>query len=131
MLPKVNRLKRKKEIERVFKEGHFFKEDFLILKLRENDLKESRFGFIVSQKVSKNASLRNKIRRRLSETVKMKFKKIKKGLDLLFIACPGLERKDFWELDEAVEKLFKKAKICPVRSLGHKNLSKENFYAGH
>jgi ribonuclease P protein component len=112
MLPKVNRLKRKKDIERVFKEGHFFKEDFLILKLRENNLKESRFGFIVSQKVSKKASLRNKIRRRLSEIVKMKFKKTKKGVDGLLVACPGLETKDFWELDEAVEKLFKKAKIC-------------------
>jgi ribonuclease P protein component len=112
MLSKKNRLKKKKDIERVLKEGKRFKEDFLILKLRENNLKESRFGFTVSQKVSKNATLRNKIRRRLSEIVKMKSKKIKKGLDLLLIACPGLETKDFWELDEVIEKLFKKARVC-------------------
>jgi len=112
MLAKKNRLKRKKDFKLILKEGKRFKEDFLILKLRENNLKESRFGFTVSLKISKNTTLRNKIRRRLSETVKMKFKKIKKGIDGLFIACPGLETKDFWEIDEAVEKLFKKAKIC-------------------
>ncbi len=111
MLPKTNRLSKKKDIERVSKEGKRFKEDFLILKLRENDLKESRFGFAVSRKVSKNAALRNKIRRRLSETVKMKFKKMKKGVDGLFIACPGLEKKDFWETEATMEKLFKKAGI--------------------
>jgi len=112
MLPKKNRLKRKKDFALVLKEGKRFKEDFLILKLRENNLKESRFGFAVSQKVSKNTALRNKIRRRLSEMIKMKIKKIKKGVDGLFIACPGLEKKDFWEVEETVEKLFKKARIC-------------------
>jgi len=27
------------------------------------------------------------------------------------IACPGLEEKDFWEIEEIVTKLFKRAKI--------------------
>ena len=112
MLSKTNRLTRKRDIEWVFKEGKGFKEGFLILKLGENNLKESRFGFIVSQKVSKRAIVRNKIKRRLREIVKMKFKKIKKGVDGLFIVCPGLERKDFWETEETIEKLFKKAKVC-------------------
>jgi ribonuclease P protein component len=130
MLPKANRLKKKRDIEQVLKEGKKFKEDFLILRLRENNLKKSRFGFIISQKVSKRATLRNKIKRRLSEIVKMKFKKIKKGIDGVFIACPGIERKDFWEMEEALEKLFKKAKLCPVRSPGRKNF-KEIFSVGH
>jgi len=41
----------------------------------------------------------------------MKFKKVKKGVDGLFIACPGLETKDFWETEATMEKLFKKAGI--------------------
>jgi len=32
-------------------------------------------------------------------------------LDTLLIACPGLETKDFWEIDETLNKLFKKAKV--------------------
>jgi len=111
MLPKLNRLSKKNDIKKVFKKGQTFKENFLILRLRENNLKESRFGFMVSQRVSKRATLRNKIKRRLNEAVKMKIKKIKKGVDGLFIARPGLEAKDFREIDEAVEKLFKKYAI--------------------
>ena len=110
MLPKTNRLKRKKEIERVFKKGEGFKEDFLILKMVKNNFKNSRFAFIVSQKVSKKAALRNKIRRKLRELVKVKIKKIKKGRDLILVAVPGLEEKDFWEIEETVNKLLKKAK---------------------
>lgn len=111
MLPKANRLKREKDIERVFKEGESFKEDFLILKTVKSNLKNSRFAFIVSQKVSKKAALRNKIRRRLSELARLKIKNIKKGMDLVLLATPGLEEKDFWEIEETINKIFAKAKI--------------------
>lgn len=111
MLSRINRLKKKKDIERVFKSGKGFKEDFLVLKLVKNDLKNSRFAFIIPQKVSKKATLRNKIRRRLSELVRLKIKKIKGGIDLVLLATPGLEEKDFWEVEEAVNKIFTKAGI--------------------
>jgi ribonuclease P protein component len=110
MLPKTNRLKNKKDIERVLKRGKRIKEGFLILKVAESSFKNSRFAFIVSQKVSKKASLRNKIRRRLSELVRLKIKKIRKGMDLVFIVIPGLEEKDFWEISETINKLFQRAK---------------------
>jgi len=111
MLPKIDRLRKKKDIERVFGKGKRFKEDFLILKITRNDLSQTRFGFIVSQKVSKKATLRNKIKRRLREMASKKRGKLKKGLDVLLIASPGLETKDFWETDETLNKLFKKAKV--------------------
>jgi len=110
MFPKINRLKKKQDIERVFGKGKRLKEDFLILKITKNALSQTRFGFIVSQKVSKKAILRNKIKRKLREIVNKKGKNFKKGLDVLLIACPGLEKKDFWEIDETLNKLFKKAK---------------------
>ena len=50
-----NPKKKKKDFEKAFKNGKFFKENFLILKTTENNIKEDRFGFIVSQKVSKKA----------------------------------------------------------------------------
>jgi len=111
MLPKVNRLKREKDIEKVFKEGKAFKEDFLILKVVENGLRSSRFAFIVPQKVSKKATLRNKIKRRLSESVRIKMKNIKTGRDVILLAISGAEKKDFWEIEETLNKLFVKAKI--------------------
>ncbi len=109
MLRKINRLKKTKDIERVFKKGKGLKEDFLILKTLKNDLNKTRFSFIVSQKVSKKATVRNKIKRRLRDLVKRKLNIIRKHTDNLLIAIPGLEIKNFKEIELTVEKLFKRA----------------------
>ncbi len=111
MLPEINRLQKEKDIERVFKKGRGFKEDFLVLKTLKNDSNKIRFGFVISQKVSKKANVRNKIKRRLSELVrsKLKFKALTNYSDNLFIAVPGLEKKDFWEIEETTNKLFQRA----------------------
>ncbi len=111
MLPEENRLKKDRDFEKVFKEGKGFKEDFLFLKIKKNNLKISRFGFVVSQKISKKAIIRNKIKRRLSELVKFKLKEVKKGIDVLIIAIPGLETKDFWETEKTLNGLFRKSEI--------------------
>ena len=111
MLPKLNRLKKKKDFDRVFKEGKRFKEDCLIFTVAKNNFKNSRFGFIVSKAVSKKTTLRNKIKRRLRELVRTKITKIKKGFNVVLIAKAGLENKDFWEIEETLNKLLNRAKI--------------------
>jgi len=111
MLPKENRLKKKKDFDQVFKKGKGFNEKFLFLKIEKNNLKESRFGFVVSQKISKKAVIRNKIKRRLREITKEKILQIKKGIDGVLIVKPGLEKKTFLEVREITESLFRKANI--------------------
>ncbi len=111
MLPKVNRLKKKKDIEKVFKKGKGLKEDFLFLKFSPNNLKKSRFGIIVSQKISKKATIRNKIKRRIKAIIIQKLPKIKKETDIVLVALPGLETKDLWEIEDVINRLFEKAKI--------------------
>jgi ribonuclease P protein component len=111
MLVKVNRLKKKKDIERVFKNGKLFKEDFLILKVVKNNLKNSRFAFVVSKKVSKKATLRNKIKRRLRELVRRHPPTTRPAMDIVLVAVPGLEKKDFWEMEKIINRLFAKAKL--------------------
>lgn len=110
MLAKINRLKKGLDFERTFKKGKKFKEDFLILVTAKSSTDRTRFGFIVSQKVSKKAAVRNKIKRRFRELCRRRLKEIKKGLDIIIIAAPGLEVKDFWEVEEIINKLFKRAK---------------------
>jgi len=111
MLPVRNRLKKKKDFERIFKEGQGFKQGFLYLKIKKNNLKSSRFGFIVSKKFAKKAVIRNKIKRRLRELIKIKLPEIKKGIDGIIIVIPGLKTTDFQQLEEIINKLFKKAKL--------------------
>ncbi|OGZ19056.1 MAG: ribonuclease P protein component [Candidatus Nealsonbacteria bacterium RBG_13_38_11] len=108
MLPLKNRIRKKKDIEKIFKRGRTFKEASLILKTLKNNLGLSRFGFVVSQKISKKANVRNKIKRRLREIVR--FNPLKTDTDNLFIALPGIEKKDFTEIKKTVEKLLSKIK---------------------
>ncbi len=108
MLPKSHRLKKKKEIERVFQKGRVYRENFILFKFIENDLKKSRFCFIVSQKVSKKAVVRNKIRRWMSEATRGKIKELKKEIDGIFIALPGIENENFFVVKKAIENLLMK-----------------------
>lgn len=109
MLPKANRLKKKNDFKAVMEKGKGFKEDFLYLKTAKNGLKTSRFGFVVSKKFSSKAVLRNNIRRKLREIVRIKVDNIKKGLDVVIIVRPGLEISDFWDIENKMNNLFKKA----------------------
>jgi len=111
MLSGDNRLKKKKDFEHVFKKGKGFKEGFLFVKLVKNNLKTTRFGFVVGYKVSKKAVLRNKVKRRLREAIKAELPKIRKGLDVVLVADKGFETKDHKETEAVVARLFKKAKI--------------------
>jgi ribonuclease P protein component len=106
MLAKLNRIKKKKDFETIFKKGKSLKSGFLVLRALKNDLKQNRFAFVVSQKVSKKATARNKVRRRLSEIIKTNLKNIKDGFDIVFVALPGIEKKEFLEIKVAAEKLL-------------------------
>jgi ribonuclease P protein component len=111
MLEKINRIRKKKDFEVFFKKGVSFKKNFLILKTTSNNLETKRFGFIVSQKVSKKAVVRNLIRRRLNEAVKLNFENVKNGVDCVFIVLSGAEKTSFLEVKNDVKNLLEKANL--------------------
>jgi ribonuclease P protein component len=111
MLPKINRIKKKKEFEAIFKKGARFKNSLFVLLVAKNNLNEVRIGFITSQKVSKKAVIRNKVRRRLSEAVKLYMDKINDGSDLVFIALAASKESNFADLKDAVGSMLNKSKI--------------------
>jgi ribonuclease P protein component len=111
MLDKINRIKKKKDFETIFKNSKSFKNNLFIFKTVKNNLGLSRFGFVVSQKVSKKATIRNKVRRRLAEIIRSEIKNIKTGTDAVLIALPGIEKKEFLELREAVNSTLIKVKL--------------------
>ena len=111
MLPKRNRLKKEKDFERVFKKGKGLEEGFLFIKVAKNDLEMSRFGFVVSEKVSKKATLRNKVKRKLRELTRARLSRIKIGLDVALVARPGIEQKNSQEIGNMMDRLFKKTGI--------------------
>lgn len=111
MLPKANRLTKKKDFEAVFQNGEGLKNGFLIFKALKSNLKESRFGFVVSKKISNKATTRNKVKRRLRDAVFVLLKEVKKPSDVVVISLPGIEKKEFFEIQKLIADSFKKLKI--------------------
>lgn len=109
MLKKYLRLTKQKDFENVFENGRYLSEDLLSLKIARNDFDYSRFGFIVSNKISKKAVVRNRIKRLLRESVRLLHKNIKPGFDSVFISKSKAVDKSFKEMSFCVEKLLKKS----------------------
>ena len=109
MLKKEFRLRKQKGFENVFNKGFYFSNNFLSLKTVKNDLPVSRFGFIVSKKISKKAVERNRVKRLLRESVRLMQNDIRTGFDMVFISKAGISGKKFKEINLAVEKLLKKS----------------------
>lgn len=105
--PKENRFKERKSFASVLRKGKTVKGKFLILKFIKNNLTKSRFGFIISKKISKKATDRNKIKRRISEIVRMKTREIKKPIDAVFIARKNIEKQKFQEIEKETIQLLK------------------------
>lgn len=105
----MEKIKKKKEFDVIFKKGKSCKEKFLVLKYLKNSFQEYRVAFIISSKVSKSAVTRNKIRRRLYELVR-KIDGLPK-YDFVFIALPGMEKVDFKDTESMVKQIFKKANV--------------------
>lgn len=111
MLPKRNRLIKNKEFEEVFKKGRLVREDFLSIKFVPNKKKYSRFGFVVSLKVSKKAVVRNKLKRWLRSLVRRNLIEVKKGFDVVVIMAAGSETKNFHQIQEKFDRVLKNAKL--------------------
>ena len=104
-------LKNKRDFEAVFKKGKGFREGFLFLKLLPKKNDKFRLGIIVSQKISKKATTRNKIRRRIKAMINQKLPEIKNGFDAIISALPGIDEENFWEIEKALDRLLTKTKV--------------------
>ena len=103
MLPKINRLTKEKDFEAVFKHGKSAKSGFLAVRVLKNNLPESRFGFVVSKKISTKATVRNKIKRRMRDAVVVQLKTISPPADVVVITMPSIVTKTFLEIKKAIE----------------------------
>ncbi|MFH1822796.1 MAG: ribonuclease P protein component [Patescibacteria group bacterium] len=108
MLKKINRLKNDKDFTRVFKTGHSCYDRTLSLRMSTNNLGYSRFGIVVSNKVSKKAIVRNKIKRQIRAVIGSQLTKIKNGYDVVIITQPAILDNGSRETEKIIFCHFKK-----------------------
>lgn len=111
MLPSKNRLKKESDFASTLRSRSRAQEDFLSLKLRPNETPDTRFGVIVSKKVSKKAVERNRIHRAISESIRNHISQVGRGLDVVLLVGPDAKDRKGEEIREATERLLKKASV--------------------
>lgn len=115
MLPKENRLlfraPKKKSAPRSKKRypGPLF--DLVSYPKLNDESICSQFGFVVSARVSKKATQRNRIKRLLREAVRENLEKIRSGFSVVFLVKPQSIDKERAELKSEVFKLLQKADL--------------------
>lgn len=111
MLSKKQRIKKKKDFEEVFKKGNFFSSNFFGVKIKENNLSFSRFGFVFPVKQEKRAVKRNKGKRMFREVLKKESPSIKGGFDIIFIIKKESLKAKREDIEKEVKNIIEKAKI--------------------
>lgn len=111
MLSKINRLKKTEDFKKIFEKGQLVKGELLDLRMASNQLKICRFGFLISLKVSKKATQRNKIRRQLNEVAGLLLSQIKAGYDLIVIAKAKIIGKNQKQILTDFKNVIRKAQL--------------------
>ncbi|MDO8743293.1 MAG: ribonuclease P protein component [Candidatus Azambacteria bacterium] len=114
MLPGVNRLKLNSDFKKIFRGGKVSENQLVKIKFLSNGKKHSRFGFIVSNKFSKKAVVRNLVKRRFRAAVGFLLKNIEPGIDVAIWPKTAFGKADYTMALDALKELFIKNDILSI-----------------
>lgn len=106
-MDKTYRLKRRKDFTQTYKRGKSVASKSVVLCYRKNGRSEMRVGFTVSKKVG-NAVVRNKVRRRMKEIVRLHQEMFAPGCDYVFVARVAAAKYPYISLEREMLSLLKK-----------------------
>ena len=112
-----NRLRANADFERLRREGRTWAHPLLVLSVQPNGLGYSRFGFAIGRRLG-NAVDRNRIKRRMRESVRMRLKRreIAAGWDVVLIARHPIRNASFHQVDEAIGLVLRRASLLSEAS---------------
>ena len=113
MLKPANRLAKEQDFKLLARKGKPAYCDLFSARVLPNNLRASRFGIVISAKVSKKATIRNLIKRRLTEVIRLNLDKIKPGFDVMILVKGAAVGKNYQQLQESLAGLFDKARLLP------------------
>ncbi len=104
----VGKLLRRQDFVRIQSQGRRFRHKNLVLYTAPG---EFRVGFTVSRKVGP-AVVRNRVRRRLRESIRLHPERLAAALDYVVIAAPSAARATYHELDAELDALLSRVRTA-------------------
>lgn len=101
-------LKKRAEYVAVYERGKGWGDNLVVVKVLNNGLSVSRFGFSVGKEIDK-AVVRNRVRRLLREISRKII--VRPGWDIVFIARPEAVGANYHQIKESVETLLYRARL--------------------
>ena len=102
------RLTGSKRFSQIHSGGSSAANRLLVIRYLANASNCSRFGFLVSKRIG-NAAVRNKVKRRLREAVRLN--PVKSGWDAIFIVRRGAGSAKYQDLKDAIDNLLQRANL--------------------
>ena len=110
MLQKPYRLRRNADFRRVYRQSKSISCKYLVLYPKRVKEDRLRVGFSISKKIGK-ANVRNRLKRRLSEIIRLNLAHLQPGYDLIFVARGPIVGLDYRELEKNVRYLLEKSGV--------------------
>ena len=113
MLSQQYRLKKNAQIQELRRKGRSWQNRQVVLIVQPNSHRsETRFAFSVSRRIG-SAVVRNKIKRRMRESVRRSLPQVQAGWDVLLIARRPARTATFACIDQAITELLLRAQLLP------------------
>lgn len=111
MLPPAHRLTRRRDFARVSAAGKSVYTPTLRLRWVFTGRKASRLAVVVSTRVSKHATKRNRLRRQLRAVLREQLPHVKPGFDAVLSAAPPALGRSYGVLGKEVQTLVRKSAL--------------------
>ncbi len=113
-MDRQSRLRANEDFQRVRREGRSWSSPLLVLIAAPNAADHTRFGFAVGKRIGK-AVVRNRVKRRLREAVRLHCEAVAPGWDLVFVAREPILAASFGDIESAICGLMQRAQVANCR----------------
>jgi len=104
MLRKINRVSKRKAVEELRKARIVFQSPIFGMLFVDKKDEEKRFLMVISKRISKKAVIRNKLKRQMTEVVRLNLDKIRPGVRVGFLVRGKILEWEWKEIKTEMER---------------------------